>query len=149
MRWYFIDRIIEFDADNRLIKGIKSFTRSEVFFMDHFHGHPIVPGVLQIEMIATTGGKALKMIDETTLPMLAKVKESKFIKSIRPGDQCIISAEIHTLKKNYAISKGEIHVDGQRVCASEVMYTLQPASIADTSWKDPVIAEWEAVLAHS
>lgn len=144
MRWYFIDRIVACEAGKN-ITGIKSFTRSELFFMDHFHGHPVVPGVLQIEMIATTGGKCLKIFDRNTLPMLVKVENAKFYRSVRPGDQCKIFVEITACKKNYAHAVGRIEVDGKKVCEAGVMYTIQPASLGDTSWKDPVIAEWDAI----
>jgi 3-hydroxyacyl-[acyl-carrier-protein] dehydratase len=113
--------------------------------MDHFHGHPVVPGVLQIEMIATTGGKCLKIFDRNTLPMLVKVENAKFYRSVRPGDQCKILVEITACKKSYAHAVGRIEVDGQKVCEAQVMYTIQPASLGDTSWKDPVIAEWDAI----
>lgn len=142
MRWYFIDRIKSFE--NNKIVGIKSFTRSELFFMDHFHGYPVVPGVLQIEMIATTGGKAIKMSNAALLPMLAKVEKAKFHRPVRPGDQCRIEVEITKLRQTFATASGTITVDGHKVCEAEVMYTIQPATIADTSWKDPVIAEWES-----
>jgi 3-hydroxyacyl-[acyl-carrier-protein] dehydratase len=142
MRWYFIDRILALDPGKSIV-GIKSFTRSELFFMDHFHGYPVVPGVLQIEMIATTGGKAIKVTDPTLLPMLVKVENAKFHRPVRPGDQCRIEVELTKIRQSYASATGKITVDGIKVCEADVMYTIQPASIADTSWKDPVIAEWE------
>ena len=60
MRWYLVDRLVECVPGKSAI-GIKSFSRSELFFMDHFPGFPIVPGVLQIEMMATTGARPSKL----------------------------------------------------------------------------------------
>lgn len=144
MRWYFIDRIMSCQPGEK-IHGIKSFTRSEMFFMDHFHGHPVVPGVLQIEMIATTGGKCLKIHNPHTLPMLVKVENAKFHRSVKPGDQCHIFVEITTIRETYAKASGRVEVDGVKVCEAQIMFTIQPATIGDTAWKDPVIAEWHAI----
>ena len=77
MRWFLIDRIVECDPGKSII-GVKVFSRSEIFFMDHFNGFPIVPGVLQIEMMATTGGKAIKLAEDSWLPVLGSVKKAKF-----------------------------------------------------------------------
>jgi len=144
MRWYFIDRILSCEPGEK-IHGIKSFTRSEMFFMDHFHGHPVVPGVLQIEMIATTGGKCLKIHKPNTLPMLVKVENAKFHRSVKPGDQCHIYVEITTIRDTYAKAQGRVEVDGVKVCEAGIMFTMQAADIGDTSWSDPVIAEWLAI----
>jgi 3-hydroxyacyl-[acyl-carrier-protein] dehydratase len=143
MRWYFLDRITECDPGKSL-RGVKCFTRSELFFMDHFHGHPIVPGVLLIEAVATSGGKAIKVAHPNLLPMLAKVEKAKFYNSVGPGDQCQIEVQIDSLRQAYALAHGKVTVDNRRVCEVSLMYTLQSAEIADTSWKDPVIAEWLA-----
>lgn len=141
MRWYLIDRILECTAGEKIV-GLKSFTRSEMFFMDHFHGFPIVPGVLQIEMMATTGGKAIKLANDTILPVLGSVKKAKFIANIRPGDQCKIYVEIEKLAKTYALANGRVEVDGKTVSKATLMYGILPAATADTSWRDPVLAEW-------
>lgn len=144
--WYFIDRIVARPTETSIV-GIKAFTRSEHFFADHFHGYPVVPGVLQVEMIATTAGKCIKMLQPDTLPMLAKVSSAKFYHSVRPGDQCKIHAEVIKIRKRYVEAKGQITVEGKKVASAEVMFTLQPADIADPNWKDPIIKEWEDKLA--
>ncbi|MEZ4741439.1 MAG: 3-hydroxyacyl-ACP dehydratase FabZ family protein [Bdellovibrionota bacterium] len=141
MRWYLIDRILECTPGKQIV-GLKSFTRSEMFFMDHFHGFPIVPGVLQIEMMATTGGKAIKLADNSILPILGSVKSAKFIHNIRPGDQCKIFVEIEKLAKSYALANGRVEVDDKTVSKATIMYGILPAETADTNWKDPVMSEW-------
>lgn len=143
MLWYLIDRIVERPTEDSIV-GVKCFTRSELFFQDHFHGHPVVPGVLQIEMIATTGGKAIKLNSPDVLPMLAKVSNAKFYRSIHPGDQCHIHVELVKVRKKYVEASGVVKVAGEKVCTADVMFTIQPAELADITWKDPVVAEWES-----
>ena len=142
MLWYLIDRILEY-RPNEYISGIKCFTRSESFFTDHFHGFPVVPGVLQIEMVAATGGKALKMMNPDSHPMLAKVKQAKFHATIRPGDQCHIKVELKKVRKRYAETFGVVEVNGKKMSEAEIMYTIQSSSLVDPTWKDPIIDEWE------
>jgi 3-hydroxyacyl-[acyl-carrier-protein] dehydratase len=141
MRWYLIDRIIECVPGESIV-GIKAFTRSEHFFADHFHGFPIVPGVLQIEMMATTGGKAIKLKDNDILPILGSVKKAKFLGQIRPGDQCRIYVEIEKLAKTYACAEARVEVDGKIVSKASIMYAILPATVGDVSWVDPVMDEW-------
>jgi 3-hydroxyacyl-[acyl-carrier-protein] dehydratase len=141
MRWYLIDQIIECVPGESII-GIKSFTRSEQFFADHFHGFPIVPGVLQIEMMATTGGKAIKLKDNDILPILGSVRKAKFMGQIRPGDQCRIYVQIEKLAKSYASAEARVEVDGKIVSKASLMYAILPADVADVAWVDPVMDEW-------
>lgn len=93
--------------------------------MDHFPGYPIVPGVLQIEMIAQVGGKCIMAANPEYLPVLTSVKSAQFRKSIEPGDRAFIHAEV-TMRKSYSLAKGWIEVDGKKAAAAEVMYGHVP-----------------------
>lgn len=141
MRWYLIDRILECEPGKRIL-GIKSFTRSEQFFEDHFHGMPIVPGVLLIEAMATTGGKAIKLLDDDLLPVLGRVKDAKFYHNVRPGDQCQIYIKIEKLRKSYATALGKVVVEGKTVAEAAIMYGVLSSDLIDRSWDDPIMKEW-------
>ncbi len=141
MRWYLIDRIEECTPGESIV-GVKCFTRSEQFFEDHFHGFPIVPGVLQIEMMATTGGKAIKLKNNQILPILGSVRKAKFIGHIRPGDQCRIYVQIEKLANSYASAEARVEVDGKVVSRASLMYAILPATVGDVTWIDPVMEEW-------
>lgn len=141
MRWYLVDRLIECDPGRSAV-GIKTFSRSEVFFLDHFPGFPIVPGVLQIEMMATTGGKAIKLAQPNWLPILGQVKNAKFMRQVQPGDQCHIHVQVIRLKESYCVTEAYIEVDGLRVSQAQIFYAVLPATTMDTSHVDPVIQDW-------
>ena len=141
MRWLLIDKFAECEPGVRAV-GVKCFSRSDIVFMDHFPGFPIVPGVLQIEMIAQTGGKCIRMAHPEVLPALGGVKSAKFIRSIEPGDQCFIKVEITQLRKAYALATGHIEVNGQKVSEAEVMFAMVPSSNLDQTHEDPVMADW-------
>lgn len=141
MRWFLVDRVLE-SVPGKSIKTVKCFSRSEVFFMDHFHGFPIVPGVLQIEMMATSGGKILKLMNNDLLPVVGSVKGAKFYRNVRPGDQCIITMELLKFRSSYALCEGRVEVNGEKVSEATIMYGLMSAELLDPNYVDPVLEEW-------
>jgi 3-hydroxyacyl-[acyl-carrier-protein] dehydratase len=142
MRWFLIDKLLECDPGKSAV-GVKCYSRSEMFFMDHFAGYPVVPGVLQIEMIAQTGGKCLRLALDDEFTVLGSVKSAKFYKNIEPGDQCIVKVEILKQAKAYAIASGVIEVNGEKMATAEVMYGILPRDRLDKNYRDPVLSDWK------
>jgi beta-hydroxyacyl-ACP dehydratase FabZ len=125
-----IDRILEFEASKRIV-GLKNVTINEPFFQGHFPGHPIMPGVLQLEAMAQTGGVlAMKSIspDEVMKKILIfmSIDKAKFRKPVVPGDQ--VRFELDVIKERGPIKsfKAAALVDGVVVSEAEMM-----AMIAD------------------
>lgn len=121
MRWILVDKILEMNPGVSA-KGVRAFSAAEIFFMDHFPGFPIVPGVLQIEMIAQVGGRCIRAANTEILTVLASVQNVRFRKNITPGDQAIIYAEVTAIRSGYSSAKGRIEVDGELVCEAEIRY---------------------------
>lgn len=121
MRWILVDKMLEMDPGKSAV-GVRCFTKAESFFMDHFPGFPIVPGVLQIEMIAQVGGRCIRAAQPGILTVLASVPAAKFRKNITPGDRAIIKAEVTAIRQGYSSVKGTIEVEGELVCEAEVRY---------------------------
>ena len=134
MRWLLVDKILEMEPGKKAV-GVRCFSRSELFFMDHFPGYPIVPGVLQIEMIAQVGGKCIMAANPGYLPVLTSVKSAQFRRAIEPGDRALIHVDV-TLRKSYSLAKGLIEVNGKKVSAAEVMYGHVPVP-AEKATVDP------------
>ena len=102
--------------------GVKTFSRSEPFFADHFPGMPIVPGVLQIEVMAQIAGKCIAMAMPGVLPVLGTVKAAKFYQTIGPGDRCIAKATVLKLGKNFAMAEAMIEVESRRVSTATILF---------------------------
>jgi 3-hydroxyacyl-[acyl-carrier-protein] dehydratase len=141
MRWFLIDRIVECNPGQK-IRAVKCFSRSETIFQDHFSFAPIVPGVLQIEMVAQAIGKCMRAGDMNRIYALGAVKAAKFYRLIRPGSQCVIEAEIESATESYVRGKGRIFVDGERMSEIEVLCATLPKDISKNAKPDEVVVEW-------
>jgi beta-hydroxyacyl-[acyl carrier protein] dehydratase FabZ len=96
-----VDRILEIDIENLKIKALKNVTINEPFFIGHFPGNPVMPGVLIIEAMAQVGAYLMlkKAGIEDGIVLFASIEEAKFRKPVVPGDQIIFEVEGINIKK--------------------------------------------------
>lgn len=120
-----VDKIIEKGAN--YIVGVKNITANEPFFMGHFPEEPVLPGVLQIEAMAQTGGLlVLSTVDdpERYSTYFMKIDNVKFRQKVVPGDTLIFHVSFMTeLRRGCAYMKGYAFV-GERV-VSECEFMAQ------------------------
>lgn len=120
-----VDRIVELEPGKRIV-GIKNVTINEPFFVGHFPGNPIMPGVLIIEMLAQIAGVMLLTTDEHQgkLAYLAGIEKARFRKPVLPGDSLI--SEVITLKSRGSIGwvKAMARVGTKLVCEAELSFAL-------------------------
>lgn len=121
MRWRWLDRIEDCEPGISAL-ATKTFSGDEDFFQDHFPGMPIVPGVLQIEMMAQAAGKCVALAHPDRLPVLGSVKESKFYHNIKPGDLCLIRVKILKIAKSYSMAEGVIEVNSQKMSSATLLF---------------------------
>lgn len=112
-----IDKILEM-SDSHVI-GLKNVTMNEAFFTGHFPDEPVMPGVLQIEAMAQTGGiLVLSTVPdpENYLTFFLKIDEVKFRNKVVPGDTIIFS-----LKLLAPIRRGLCHMTGTAYVGNRVV----------------------------
>jgi UDP-3-O-[3-hydroxymyristoyl] N-acetylglucosamine deacetylase/3-hydroxyacyl-[acyl-carrier-protein] dehydratase len=113
-----IDRI--FHLDENSVAGVKNVTINEPFFQGHFPGNPVMPGVLQIEAMAQTGG----ILVLSSLPdpenhwtYFLSIENCRFKKMVVPGDTVVFSCELMApIKRGIAKMNGRAYVAGNIVC---------------------------------
>lgn len=121
-----IDKIIYLD-DNSVV-GVKNVTMNEYYFMGHFPNNPVMPGVMQIEAMAQTGGiLVLSSVPdpENYWPYLVGIENCRFRKSVIPGDTVIFKCELQSpIRRGIAKMIGKAYVSGQVVCEAEMTASL-------------------------
>jgi UDP-3-O-[3-hydroxymyristoyl] N-acetylglucosamine deacetylase/3-hydroxyacyl-[acyl-carrier-protein] dehydratase len=113
----FVDKILEL-TDN-LVIGLKNVTMNEPFFVGHFPGPPVMPGVLIVEAMAQTGGiLALSTVPdpENYLTYFMKINNVKFKQQVLPGDTLIFR-----LKLMAPIRRGIVLMNGQAIVGDKIV----------------------------
>ncbi|MDR0995882.1 MAG: bifunctional UDP-3-O-[3-hydroxymyristoyl] N-acetylglucosamine deacetylase/3-hydroxyacyl-ACP dehydratase [Tannerella sp.] len=118
-----VDKIIELGGKH--IVGIKNVSGNEPFFQGHFPQEPIMPGVLQVEAMAQTGGLlVLNSLDEPERysTYFLKIDQVKFRQKVTPGDTLILRLELLTpIRRGIATMKGYAFVGEKLVSEAEFM----------------------------
>ncbi|MFZ4612935.1 MAG: bifunctional UDP-3-O-[3-hydroxymyristoyl] N-acetylglucosamine deacetylase/3-hydroxyacyl-ACP dehydratase [Bacteroidia bacterium] len=112
-----IDKILEL-TETRVV-GLKNVTMNESFFVGHFPDNPVMPGVLQVEAMAQTGGVlVLKTVPdpENYLTYFMKIEQVKFKNKVLPGDTIIFALELVS-----PIRRGLCHMKGQAIVGNKVV----------------------------
>ena len=120
-----VDRLLGLDSDMRCT-GVKSVTINEPFFQGHFPGHPIMPGVLQLESMAQVGSILLlrQPGNAGKIGFFMSADGVKFRKPVVPGDTLFIDVEVTQRKRLILKCKGRCTVNGEVVSEAELMFGL-------------------------
>ena len=119
-----VDKIIE--LTDTYIVGVKNVTFNEWFFQGHFPGNPVMPGVLQIEALAQTGGILCinSMPEGKYDTYFLKIDNCKFKQMVRPGDTMILKMELAApIRRGICEMKATVYV-GSKV-ATEALLVAQ------------------------
>jgi len=122
-----IDRIIDMDADLSGT-GIKNVTMNEPFFVGHFPGRPVMPGVLIIEAMAQTAGALVVNHKgsqvEGSLVYFMTIDGARFRKPVVPGDTLHLAVRRIQQRSRVWRYEGKARVEGALVAEAEISAML-------------------------
>jgi UDP-3-O-[3-hydroxymyristoyl] N-acetylglucosamine deacetylase/3-hydroxyacyl-[acyl-carrier-protein] dehydratase len=118
-----VDRILELSSKH--VVGMKNVTMNEPFFVGHFPGAPVMPGVLQVEAMAQCGGVlVLNTVPdpENYLTYFMKMDKVKFKQKVLPGDTVIFKCELITpIRRGICHMQAYAYANGRVVAEAELM----------------------------
>jgi UDP-3-O-[3-hydroxymyristoyl] N-acetylglucosamine deacetylase/3-hydroxyacyl-[acyl-carrier-protein] dehydratase len=109
-----VDKIIE--LTDKVIVGVKNVTFNEWFFPGHFPNNPVMPGVLQIEALAQTGGiLCINAMQEGNYDTyFLKIDNCKFKQMVKPGDTMLLKMELTApIRRGICEMRGTVYVNGK------------------------------------
>lgn len=118
-----VDKILE-KSDNHVV-GLKNVTMNEPFFVGHFPGAPVMPGVLIIEAMAQTGGILILSSvpdPENYITLFMKIDKVRFRHPVLPGDTLLFKLELLTpIRRGICHMQAYAYANGKLVTEAELM----------------------------
>jgi 3-hydroxyacyl-[acyl-carrier-protein] dehydratase len=122
MRWYWIDRFVEFESGRRA-KAVKAVSLSEDHLHDHFPGAPTMPAALVVEGCAQCGGLLVgERLGFAANMILGKVPKAVFYFAAVPGDTLTYEAVLESLSDEGALVAATSHVAGRLQAEIEIFF---------------------------
>jgi 3-hydroxyacyl-[acyl-carrier-protein] dehydratase len=122
-----VDRITELEKGKH-ITGLKNVSINEPFFVGHFPGHPVMPGVLIIESMAQVACVlAIVSSDDSVrskVTYFTGIDSAKFRKPVFPGDQLRLEVEAVNCKRGIWYFNGKAFVDDKLVTEAVLKATF-------------------------
>ncbi|KTD24009.1 3-hydroxyacyl-ACP dehydratase FabZ [Legionella maceachernii] len=120
-----VDRVLEYTAFDYLI-ATKNVTINEPFFMGHFPGNPIMPGVLMLEALAQASAILSNLSRSPKeghefLYFFAGIDNAKFKHVVTPGDQLRLEVKLIGQKRDFWRMHGEAFVGDKLACSADLM----------------------------
>ena len=96
----------------------------EWFFDGHFPGNPVMPGVVQCEIVAQTSCMLFQEALKDKIAMYAGIDKVRFRRMVRPGETLELRSELIRQKLNLLVVRGEARVDGELCMSGELSFIL-------------------------
>lgn len=120
-----VDRIIGFEGDNKCV-ATKNVTMNEPFFQGHFPGHPVMPGVLQLEAMAQVA--SILMLrqpgNQGKIGYFMSADKVKFRRPVMPGDVLQIEAELVKFRGTIGQAVCRCLVNGEVASEGELKFLI-------------------------
>jgi UDP-3-O-[3-hydroxymyristoyl] N-acetylglucosamine deacetylase / 3-hydroxyacyl-[acyl-carrier-protein] dehydratase len=119
-----VDRITRIDGNK--ITALKNVSMNELYFQGHFPGHPIMPGVLQLEAIAQVAGILMlrQFENHGKIAYFMSAESVKFRNPVRPGDTLMVEVELTKTRGKIGKAKGVCTVGATVVSEAEVTFMV-------------------------
>src|SRR5215470_12536031 len=132
MRYLLLDRILELRPPERAV-GVKCVSLADDVFVDHFPGHPILPGALIVEGMAQLGGVLLEQtVKQRGLAerhaILTIIERAKFRRPVKPGDRMELEAQVIACREEGGQVRAAARVDGQLAAEAELTFAFAPVT---------------------
>lgn len=120
-----VDRVLDYQLHQHLT-ALKNITINEPFFVGHFPGNPIMPGVLMLEALAQASAILSNLSREVpegyeVLHYFAGIDKAKFKQVVKPGDQLIMQVKVIGQKRDFWRMYGEAYVGDKLACSAELL----------------------------
>jgi 3-hydroxyacyl-[acyl-carrier-protein] dehydratase len=121
----FLDEIINL-VPLKHATGVKYVTNEEYYFLGHFPGKPVMPGVIIIESLAQVGAVILLSHPDYhgKIAFFTGIQNAKFRRSVLPGDKLILECELTKIRSSFGFGKAKAYVDDQLVCEADISFAV-------------------------
>jgi 3-hydroxyacyl-[acyl-carrier-protein] dehydratase len=147
MRWFWIDKFLEFERGKRA-KTVKNVSLAEEHLHDHFPAYPVMPHPLVIEGLAQSGGLLVGEFHEfRERVVLAKISKAVFHCHAVPGDTLIYTSTVDQMKDDGAFVSGTSHIGDRLHGEFDLVFAFLDKSQVDREQFVPAdFAAWLRML---
>lgn len=120
-----VDEITQMEL-GKSVTGKKYIKKDEYWFKGHFPEHPVVPGVLIVEMLAQTGAVCVLSMPENKgkLALLAKVDNARFKRQVLPEDEITLEVSMKRMRSNFGVGEATATVNGEVAASAEISFVI-------------------------
>ncbi len=122
-----VDRILEMESGKSAV-GEKCVTIGEPFFLGHFPGFPVMPGVLIVEALAQVGAVSILSMPEMVgkVGLFGGIENARFRRQVVPGDVLRLEVTITKMRGPVAKAHGLATVDGETAVECDMTFAIAP-----------------------